>query len=154
MEYFPRNFCTPTSSFLYFHSYFSRVEHRQLTRYAFYFVRINRRQFLPEYIILHQNPRNSNIFWREGATKSRIIRRTETKRSANIWEEGPVYYYSATAYAYLVSPSVSSSSSSRIPPPRCRLPPRRAFLESSSWKSNCRPRERAGHRRVKRKVVD
>lgn len=54
MEYFPRNFCTPTSSFLYFHSYFSRVEHRQLTRYAFYFVRINRRQFLSEYITLRQ----------------------------------------------------------------------------------------------------
>lgn len=54
MEYFPRNFCTPSSSFLYFHSYFSRVEHRQLTRYAFYFVRINRRQFLSEYITLRQ----------------------------------------------------------------------------------------------------
>ena len=43
-----------------------------------------------------------------GATKSRIIRTNvdgETKRSANIWEEGPVYYYSATAYAYLVSSS-------------------------------------------------
>lgn len=43
-----------------------------------------------------------------GATKSWIIRTNvdgETKRSANIWEEGPVYYYSATAYAYLVSSS-------------------------------------------------